>query len=106
MLLTTMNRAAGALLLAVLLAACGPNVSQANYDQITDGMKEEQVGKILGVASESRNSTVRVQGENFTSTVSRWRNDKGTIVVEFANGEVRRKIYYPPGAEPAPERRY
>jgi hypothetical protein len=104
--LMTVNRAASALVIAALLTACGPNVSQVNYDKITDGMKEEQVGKILGTASESRNTTVRVQGENFTSTVSKWRNDKGTILVEFANGEVQRKSYYPPGAEPAPERRY
>jgi hypothetical protein len=104
--MSTMTRSGLALLLVAALAACGPDVSQANYDKITDGMKEEQVGKILGTASESRNTTVRVQGENFTSTVSKWRNDKGTIVVEFAGGEVQRKIYYPPGAEPAPERRY
>ena len=53
-------------------------------------------------ASESRSSAVKVEETVFTSTESKWRNDKGTIVVLFLNGEVQRKIFYEPGAEPPP----
>jgi hypothetical protein len=90
---------------AFALAACGPKISPENFDKIVKGMKEDQVAKILGIASESRNSAVKVEGTTFTSTQSKWRNDKGTIVVLFQDGEVQAKHYYAPGAEPAPERR-
>ena len=93
------------LIVTALLAACSSNVNEANYDKITTGMKEDQVGKILGIASESRSSSMKVGDDTFTSTQSRWRGDKGTIVVVFFNGEVQSKIYYPPGEEPKPERR-
>ena len=99
-------RALPALLaLSLALAGCGPKVSQENYDKITDGMKEEHVQKILGVASESRSSAVKVEDTVFTSTQTKWRNDKGTIVVLFLNGEVQQKIFYEPGKEPPPQRR-
>jgi hypothetical protein len=94
-----------ALCMALALSACGSKVSEANYDKITNGMTEDQVGKILGIASESRNSSVQVEGKTYTSTQSKWRSDMGTIFVHFENGEMRSKHYYPPGAEPAPERR-
>ena len=42
----------------------------------------------------------------YTSTQSKWRSDKGTIIVLFQNGEVQSKEYFPPGTEPAPQRRY
>lgn len=100
-----MIRAAAVLFLAAMLAACGSKVSEENYDKITVGMKEAEVGRILGVASESRSTSVKVD-EVFTSTQSKWRGDKGTIVVVFFNGEVQSKMHYPPGAEPAPEKRY
>jgi uncharacterized lipoprotein len=96
---------AAALLLVATLAACGSKVNEQNYDKITVGMKEAEVGKILGIASESRSTAVKVD-EVYTSTQSKWRGDKGTIVVVFLNGEVQSKMHYPPGAEPAPEKRY
>jgi len=94
--------ALAALALVLMLAACGPNVSRANYDKISEGMKEDQVKAILGVATESRSSAVKAEDTVFTSTQTKWRNDKGTIVVLFLNGEVQQKIFYEPGAEPPP----
>lgn len=93
-----------ALAFALLLAGCESKVTQANYDRITEGMKEEQVQKILGIGSESRSQSMRIEDTVFTSTQTKWRGDKGTIVVLFLNGEVQQKIFYPPGAEPPPER--
>ena len=86
-------------------AACSSKVTEANYTKITDGMKEAQVATILGIASESRNTTVKVQDENYTSTQSKWRGDKGTIVVFSLNGEMQDKRFYGPGEEPKAERR-
>jgi hypothetical protein len=94
---------AAALAIAVALSGCGPKVSRENYDKIASGMKEDQVSSILGIASESRSTTVKLP-ESFTSTISKWRNDKGTILVEFLNGEVQSKRFFPPGTEPAPVR--
>ena len=94
--------ALAALALVLILAGCGPNVSHANYDKISEGMKEDQVKAILGVGTESRSSAVKVEDTVFTSTQTKWRNDKGTIVVLFLNGEVQQKIFYEPGAEPPP----
>ena len=97
------SRAAlGALAFMLILAGCGPKVSHANFDKINEGMKESQVQAILGVGSESRSSAVKVEDTVFTSTETKWRNDKGTIVVLFLNGEVQQKIFYEPGQEPPP----
>ena len=93
------------LLLTVALCACGSKVTAENYDKIVKGMKEDKVASILGIASESRNSAVKFEGTTFTSTQSKWRSDKGTIVVLFQNGEVQDKEYFPPGTEPPPQRR-
>ena len=90
---------------AAALAACGPRISAENYERIAKGMSEQKVGDILGMPSESRNTTVRAQDANFTSTQSTWRNDKGTVVVVFFNGEVQSKEYFRPGEEPPPNRR-
>ncbi len=79
---------ASALFLMLALYGCGPKVSAENYDRITNGMQEDKVSSILGIASESRNATAGVEGQTFTSMQSKWRNDKGTIVVVFLNGEV------------------
>lgn len=94
-----------ALLMTLALGACGSKVSAENYDRIVKGMKEDKVAGILGIASESRNSSMKIDGTTFTSTQSKWRSDKGTIVVLFQNGEVQDKEYFPPGTEPPPQRR-
>ena len=91
--------------LAFTLAACSPKVSVQNYDKIKEGMTEDQVKAILGVGSESRSQAVKVEGTVFTSTQTLWRNDKGTIVVLFLNGEVQQKIFHEPGQEPPPPER-
>jgi hypothetical protein len=91
--------------LTLAVAACGPKVSRQSFDKIADGMKEAEVQAILGVASESRSSAMKVEDTVYTSTQSKWRTDKGTIVVLFLNGEVQQKIFYEPGEEPPPERR-
>lgn len=97
-----LRAALAALACLVVLAACGPNVSRANYDKIQEGMKEEQVKKILGIPSESRSQAMKVEDTVFTSTQTKWRNDKGTIVVLFLNEEVQEKTFYEPGTEPPP----
>ena len=93
------------LLMTLALCACGSKVSAENYDKIVKGMKEDKVNSILGIASESRNSSVKIDGVTYTSTQSKWRSDKGTIAVLFQNGEVQDKEYFPPGTEPPPQRR-
>lgn len=95
-----------ALVLAAAVSGCGPKVSAENYDKIANGMKEDRVAGILGIASESRNATVKLPEGTFTSTLSKWRNDKGTILVEFLNSEVQSKQYFPPGTEPKASRHY
>ena len=45
------------LLMTLALCACGSKVSAENYDKIVKGMKEDKVNSILGIASESRNSS-------------------------------------------------
>lgn len=95
-----------ALLALLVLGACGSKVTAENYDKIVKGMREDKVAGILGIASEARNSSMKIEGATFTSTESKWRSDKGTIVVYFQNGEVQDKNYYAPGTEPAPERRH
>jgi hypothetical protein len=97
---------AAALALAAAASGCGPKVSAENYDKIANGMKEDRVAGILAIASESRNTTVKVPEGTFTSTISKLRNDKGTILVEFLNGEVQSKQYFPPGTEPKSSRNY
>ncbi len=94
-----------ALFLLLALYGCGPKVSAENYDSNVNGMKEDQVTRILGIPSESRNASARVEDATFTSTQSDWRNDKGTIIVVFLNEEVQSKHYYAPGTEPAAQRR-
>ena len=101
MLRTNAIRIGVMLLLSAALSACGSKVSMENYDKIAEDMKEEEVTRILGIPSESRSTTA----ETYTSTQSKWRGDKGTIVVMFLNSEVQKKRFYPPGAEPAPEPR-
>mgnify|MGYP003334064044 CR=1 FL=1 len=91
--------------ISLTLCACGSKVSAENYDKIVKGMKEDKVNSILGIASESRNSSVKIDGVTYTSTQSKWRSDKGTIAVLFQNGEVQDKEYFPPGTEPPPQRR-
>ena len=92
--------------MALALCACGSKVSAENYDKIVRGMQEDKVNSILGIASESRNSSAKIDGVTYTSTQSKWRSDKGTIIVLFQNGDVQSKEYFPPGTEPAPQRRY
>jgi len=97
--------ALAALASVLILAGCSPKVSHANFDKINEGMKEAQVQDILGIGSESRSSAVKVEDTVFTSTETKWRNDKGTIIVLFLNGEVQQKIFYEPGEEPPPRPR-
>jgi outer membrane biogenesis lipoprotein LolB len=91
-----------AILALVLLAACSSKVNRTNFDKINEGMKEDQVKAILGMASESRVSAAKVDDVEYTSTQTKWRGDKGTIVVVFFNGEVQQKIFFEPGTEPPP----
>jgi len=98
-------RMPGTVLLTTLaLGACGSKVNAENYDKIVKGMQEDKVAGILGIASESRNSSMKIAGVTFKSTQSKWRSDKGTIVVLFLNGEVQYEEYFPPGTEPPPRR--
>jgi len=78
---------AAAMFLAAAIAGYGAKISAENYDKIANGMQEDRVAGILGIPSESRNTTVKLQEGTFTSTISKWRNDKGTILVEFLNGD-------------------
>ena len=85
-----MLRIVPALLLTLLLAACGSKVNEENFARIQDDMSELQVVDLLGKPTQT--SSVSVLG--VSGTMARWSGDDGaTISVQFVNGKVRLKQF-------------
>jgi hypothetical protein len=83
------SRLVSAVAIALLLVACGPRLSQENFNRITDGMAYADVVKILGEpeSSEGRGAL------GITAGTSKWKDGKHQITIVFINGKVLSKVY-------------
>lgn len=77
------------LLVVLLLAACGDNVSRENFARIANNMSQDEVFEILG-EPDKLNS---IELGELSGGTARWRNDKQQITVTFAGGKVAFKTY-------------
>ncbi|MGH8454182.1 MAG: DUF3862 domain-containing protein [Nevskiales bacterium] len=76
-------------LLCLALVACGPGVSQENYEKIRNDMSTEEVNKVLGKPTEM--SSFGIGG--LSATTAKWVGKTHTITVTFANERVKMKSY-------------
>ncbi|MCF8099732.1 MAG: hypothetical protein K9K65_17965 [Desulfarculaceae bacterium] len=88
-------RALGLVLAALMLlaAACGTSYDQETYGQIKVNMTLKEVIHILGEPTESKG--VSLGGVSGTSAI--WKDEHGTINVQFINGKVKLKSFTKPG---------
>ena len=86
--------------IALCCAGCNPNASlsrltQANYDQVSNGMSKTQVENILGPPTkvEIKQALVLAQQESRWEPVTAYRYEEGPIFVEitFKNDQVDKK---------------
>lgn len=82
-----------AALLLLMAAACGAGFDQETYDQIKVNMTLKEVIHILGEPTESKG--VSLGGVSGTSAT--WKDEHGTINVQFINGKVKLKSFTKPG---------
>jgi hypothetical protein len=78
-----------ALLMILLLTACGPRVSQENYERISNDMSTTEVNAILGKPTEV--SSFAIGG--LSATTAKWVGKTHTITITFANEKVKLKSY-------------
>jgi outer membrane protein assembly factor BamE (lipoprotein component of BamABCDE complex) len=80
-----MRRWLGAAMLSALLVACtGQRLTQANVDQVSEGMTKKQVESILGPPS-------AVETKDFTllkRTTYTYRQTNGTVTILFKDDKV------------------
>lgn len=76
-------------LLALILAACGPRVSQENYEQIKNDMSAAEVNRILGEPTDASSFAIG----DLSATTAKWVGKTHTITVTFANEKVKMKSY-------------
>ncbi|MCB2228515.1 MAG: hypothetical protein KQH53_17675 [Desulfarculaceae bacterium] len=81
-----------ALALALSLAACGTSYDQETYDKIKINMTLKEAIALLGEPSES--SGMSLGGVSGTSAT--WKDEHGTINLQFINGKVKVKTYTKP----------
>lgn len=84
--------------MAILLTACDNKVTQANFDQIQNGMSLSQVEKLLGKGTDDTPSAgYGVSGGGVMSTTAApeeiyiWKTPDLTITVNFKDGKVVQK---------------
>lgn len=86
-----------ALACCVLLAACGPEISNATFDQIQDGMSLTQVEGIIGGSGEKqevRGGSIGATGVESAGNIGDdrqtylWADGSKQIIVVFEDGEV------------------
>ena len=75
------------------LAACGPRLSQENFDKIHEGMSQKEVREILGEPVDASGASLL----GFSSGEAVWKDDKTTITVHFLNDKVVSKRLSPTG---------
>jgi hypothetical protein len=76
------------LLLTCVIAACGPRVSQENYEKIENDMSTEEVNRLLGKPTEV--SSFGIGG--LSATTAKWVGKTHTITVTFTNEKVKMKV--------------
>ena len=81
------KRFAAALLLCAL-AACGAKLSQANYEQVKDGMTSAQVRSILGAPTEMNTASLPLVG---TVTTYTYRTKKSEATFIFYEDKLKTK---------------
>lgn len=74
-------------LAALLLAACGSQVSTENFERIQTGMTQKEVVAILGEPTET--SAVSIAG--LSGGMATWRDGNTEISVQFLNDKVQAK---------------
>ena len=81
------------------LAGCGSDVSQSNYDKISNGMTVDQVESILGKSKEQQSSEMATPGmaagglsvPGMSMKALTWKDGSKTISVTFQNDKVMSK---------------
>lgn len=79
------SRFVGVVFLSLFLAACGPKVSEGNFNKVTEGMPYQDVVKILGEPSESNG------GKLVNECI--WKSDKHQIKILFRDEVVETKEF-------------
>ena len=82
-----MRHSIAAVLAALLLAACGANVSAENFERIQNGMTQKEVVAILGEPTET--SAISIGG--LSGGMATWRDGNAAISVQFVNDKVQAK---------------
>ena len=78
-----------ALLVSVLLVACGSKITQENFDKVQAGMSQDEVKAILGEPTESTGTSVGpISGGAWV-----WKKNGTTITVQFVGGKVFAKQF-------------
>ena len=82
------------LLAALLLAltGCGSSYDQQAYDKIEVNMSLKEVIAILGEPTESK----EVSLGGLSSSSASWKDEHGTISIQFVNGKVKLKTFTKP----------
>ena len=76
-------------LLCLALVACGPRVSQENYEKIINDMSTSEVNHILGEPTEVSSFAIG----SLSATTAKWVGKTHTITITFANEKVKMKSY-------------
>ncbi|MCF8034940.1 MAG: hypothetical protein K9K66_19395 [Desulfarculaceae bacterium] len=81
-----------ALVLLLALTACGASYDQETYAKIQINMSLKEVIGILGEPTESKGVTLG----GMSGTSASWKDDNGTISIQFVNGKVKMKSFTKP----------
>lgn len=78
--------------LLLLAAACGTSYDQEAYDQVKVNMTLKEVIHLLGEPTESQGASLG----GISGTAATWKDEHGTINVQFFNGKVKYKSFTKP----------
>jgi outer membrane protein assembly factor BamE (lipoprotein component of BamABCDE complex) len=84
-----LSRIALVALFALALAGCGSKINQANFDKIATEMSRKQVEAILGAPAETSSTDIGIA----SGGSSTWKDENGTITVQFLNDKVMTKTF-------------
>lgn len=79
-------------LLAVFLSSCGSKINQGNFDKITTDMTRQQVEVVLGKPTETSMTDIGIA----SGGSSTWKDQNGTITIQFLNDKVMTKSFSAP----------
>ncbi len=84
--------------IAAAALACGSKVTEQHYAEITSGMTEQEVERILGAPSDTKTLAIG----SLSGTFATWKGKDGsTISIQFLNGKVAGKEFVKPGGRGA-----